>query len=210
MIRITRARGSKLRARADRRAGRKGQIVTGSEPWNVVVSPNGRRVYVSNSGQDTITVIDGTKPRRKRGVIGNVNLKSSRCNDPDRTRHFQPRGLAVSKNNKRLLVTSFFSWTLPGGAQASDVGREGVVCRLGLSSKSKRIRTYRVQSKVSIGPQVTGFTVDSTGDGVPDPTSAFPNQMQSIVDPRRPGVPAEHRRLAQRAAAVQRLDTRRS
>ena len=78
-------------------------------------------------------------------------------------------------------MTSFFSWTLPGGAQASDVGRAGVVCRLGLSSKSKKIRTYRVQSKVSIGPQVTGFTVDSTGDGVPDPTSAFPNQMQSIV-----------------------------
>ena len=87
----------------DRRAGSKGQIVTGSEPWNVVVSPNGRRVYVANSGQDTITVIDGTRPRRKRGVIGHVNLKSSVCNDPDRTRHFQPRGLAVSKSNKRLL-----------------------------------------------------------------------------------------------------------
>ncbi len=181
VIRITRARGAKLKARADRRAGKKGQIVTGSEPWNVVVSPNGRRVYVSNSGQDTITVIDGTKPRRKRGVIGHVNLRSSSCNDPDRTRHFQPRGLAVTKNNKRLLVTSFFSWTLPGGAQASDVGRAGVVCRLGVSSTSKKIRKYRVQSKVSIGPQVTGFTVDATGDGVPDPTSAFPNQMQSIV-----------------------------
>ena len=37
------------------------------------------------------------------------------------------------------------------------------------------------RSKVTIAPQVTGFTVDSTGDGVPDPTSAFPNQMQSIV-----------------------------
>ena len=181
VIRITRARGSRVRARADRRAGRRGQIVTGSEPWNVVVSPNGRRVYVANSGQDTITVIDGTRPRRKRGVIGHVNLRSSVCNDPDRTRHFQPRGLAVTRNGRRLLVTSFFSWTLPGGAQASDVGRAGVVCRLGLSSRSKRIRSYRVQSKVSIGPQVTGFTVDATGDGVPDPTSAFPNQMQSIV-----------------------------
>ena len=181
VIRITRARGSRLRARTDRRAGRRGQIVTGSEPWNVVVSPNGRRVYVANSGQDTITVIDGTRPRRRGGVIGHVNLRSSRCNDPDRTRHFQPRGLAVTRNGGRLLVTSFFSWTLPGGAQASDVGRAGVVCRLGVGSRSKRIRGYRVQSKISIGPQVTGFTVDSTGDGVPDPTSAFPNQLQSIV-----------------------------
>lgn len=134
VIRITRAKGAKLKAKADRRAGKKGQIVTGAEPWNVVVSPNGRRVYVANSGQDTITVIDGTKPRRKRGVIGQVNLKLSRCNDPDRTRHFQPRGLAVTKNNKRLLVTSFFSWTVPGGVQGSDAGRAGVVCRIGLSS----------------------------------------------------------------------------
>jgi YVTN family beta-propeller protein len=181
VIRITRARGSKLRARTDRRAGSKGQIKTGSEPWNVVVSPNGRRVYVANSGQDTITVIDGTRPRRKRGVIGHVNLKSSVCNDPDRSRHFQPRGLAVSKNNTRVLVTSFFSWTRPGGQQGTDQGREGVVCRLSASSRSKRIRSYRARSKVTLGPQVTGFTVDSTGDGVPDPTSAFPNQMQSIV-----------------------------
>ncbi len=181
VIRITRASTRKFRARADRRAGRKGQIVTGSEPWNVVVSPNGRRVYVANSGQDTITVIDGTRPRRKRGVIGHINLKSSVCNDPDRSRHFQPRGLAVSKNNKRLLVTSFFSWTRPGGQQGTDQGREGVVCRINVSSRSKRIRKYRARSKVTIGPQVTGFTVDATGDGVPDPTAAFPNQMQSIV-----------------------------
>jgi YVTN family beta-propeller protein len=181
VIRITRARGRTLRARPDRRAGSRGRITTGSEPWNVVVSPNGRRVYVANSGQDSITVIDGTRPRRRGGVIGHVNLKSSRCNDPDRTRHFQPRGLAVSSNNRRLLVTSFFSWVRPGGAQGTDTGREGVVCRLNVSSRSKRIRSYRVRSKVAIGPQVTGFTVDSSGDGVPDPTSAFPNQLQSIV-----------------------------
>src|SRR5262245_60847879 len=176
VIRITKAKGSKLKAKADTRAGKKGQIVTGSEPWNVVVSPNGKRVYVANSAQDTITVIDGTKPRKK-GRIGDVNLKKSVCNDPDRNRHFQPRGLAISKDSKRLLVTSFFSWTLPGGVQGSDVGRAGVVCRIGLSSKSKKISKYRVKAKISLGPQVTGFTVDSTGDGVPDPTSASPTQL---------------------------------
>ena len=181
VIRITRASAKRFRAKADRRAGRKGQIATGSEPWNVVVSSTGRRVYVANSGQDTITVIDGKRPRGKRKVIGHVNLQRSVCSDPDRTRHFQPRGLAVTKNGKRLFVTSFFSWVRAGAAQASDVGREGYVCRLSVSNSSKRIRSYRPRQKITIGPTDTGFQVDSTGDGVLDPTSAFPNQMQSIV-----------------------------
>jgi YVTN family beta-propeller protein len=182
VIRITRASTRRFRARADRRAGRRGQIVTGAEPWNVVISPNGRRVYVANSGQDTITVIDASRPRGKRKVIGHVNLRNSICNVPDRNRHFQPRGLAVTRNNRKLLVTAFFSTTKPGGRQASDIGREGVVCHLNIRTKSRRIRSAaRPASRITLGPQVTGFTVDSTGDGVPDATSAFPNQMQSIV-----------------------------
>ena len=131
VIRITRASAKRFRARVDRR---RGTIRTGAEPWNIVVSPNGRRVFVANSGQDTITVID-TKGRRKK-VIGHVNLQRSRCNDPvDRKRHFQPRGLAVTKNSKRLLVTSFFAFTRPGGKQADDNGRQGVVCRLNISTQ---------------------------------------------------------------------------
>ena len=177
VIRITRASAKRFRARVDRR---RGTIRTGAEPWNIVVSPNGRRVFVANSGQGTITVID-TKGRRKK-VIGHVNLQRGRCADPvDRKRQFQPRGLAVTKNGKRLLVTSFFAFTRPGGKQADDNGRQGVVCRLNVSTSSKRIRGYRAASRVTLAPQITGFTIDSNGDGVPDPTSAFPNQLQSIV-----------------------------
>jgi YVTN family beta-propeller protein len=181
VIRITRASARRFKARPDRRAGRRGAIVTGSEPWNIVISPNGRRVFVANSGQDTITVIDARRPRGKRKVIGNVNLQRSVCNDPDRKRHFQPRGLAVTKNNRRLFATGFFSFTRVGGVQASDTGREGAVCYIRIRTNSKRIRNYRPAARVAVAPQVTGFTIDSTGDGVPDPTSAFPNQMQSIV-----------------------------
>jgi YVTN family beta-propeller protein len=176
VIRIRRASARRFSARADRR---RGTIRTGAEPWNIVISPNGRRVYVANSAQDTITVID-TRGRRKR-VIGHVNLQRSRCNSPDRTRRFQPRGLAVTRDSRRLLVTSFFAFTRPGGRQADDNGRQGVVCRLSVSSNSRRIRSYRVRSRVTIAPQITGFTIDATGDGVPDPTSAFPNQLQSVV-----------------------------
>ena len=60
VIRIRRASARRFSARRDRR---RGTIRTGAEPWNIVIAPNGRRVYVANSAQDTITVID-TRGRR--------------------------------------------------------------------------------------------------------------------------------------------------
>jgi YVTN family beta-propeller protein len=177
MIRILGSRPGRFRAVLDTRAGRRGQVATGAEPWNVVASPDGRRVYVANSGQDTITVIDAAARR----VIGSVDLRRSPCNAPDRTRHFQPRGLAVTDDGKTLYVTRFLSFTRPGGRQGDDLGREGAVCRVSVSSTARRIGAYRPRGLVRLAPQVTGFTVDATGDGVPDATSAFPNQMQNIV-----------------------------
>ena len=153
------------------------RLTTGAEPWNVVVSPDSRRAFVANSSQDTITVIDVARAR----VVGDVNLRAGRCGDPARARHFQPRGLAVTRDSRKLFVTSFFAFTRPGGKQADDNGRQGLVCRLTINTRSQRIRDYRPVQAIPLAPQVTGFTVDSTGDGVADPTSAFPNQLQSIV-----------------------------
>src|SRR5689334_6444043 len=67
-------------------------LTTGAEPWNIVTSPDGLRVFVANSGQDSITVINATT----RTIIGHVDLRNSIANDPDRSRQFQPRGLAVT------------------------------------------------------------------------------------------------------------------
>ena len=186
VIRIKNANPNRFRAGVDRRVGRNGTIVTGAEPWNIVASPNGRRVYVANSGQDTITVIDATRRRVRRRILGprllgHVNLASSRCNRPDSGRHFQPRGLAVTKNNRKLYVTGFLSFTAPGGRQASDSGKVGVVCRVNINTRSRRIATNRPGRRITLSPRVTGFQVDSNGDTVPDDTTAFPNQMQSIV-----------------------------
>src|SRR5436190_20455920 len=88
-------------------------ITTGAEPWNVVTSPDGLRVFVANSSQDTITVINTTTL----AIIGHVDLRNSAANDPDRSRHFQPRGLAVTADNTKLYVTRFLSFTKPGGRQ---------------------------------------------------------------------------------------------
>ena len=150
---------------------------TGAEPWNVIVSPDSRRAFVANSSQDTITVIDVARTR----IIGDVNLRAGRCGDRARARHFQPRGLAMTRDSRKLLVTSFLAFTRAGGKQGDDTGRQGIVCRLTVNTLSRRIADYRPVQAIAVGPQVTGFTVDVNGDGTPDATSAFPNQMQSIV-----------------------------
>jgi YVTN family beta-propeller protein len=176
VIRIRSASGS-FRPRVDRSIGRNGHLVTGSEPWNIVASPDGRRVFVANSGQDTITVLDAQRPR----IIGHVDVRRSVCSGADRSRHFQPRGMAVTRQSTRLYVTSFLAFTRPGGRQGDDNGKEGVVCRLRINTKSNRIRDYRPAARIAIPASVTGFKIDSSGDGVPDDTTAFPNQLQSIV-----------------------------
>jgi YVTN family beta-propeller protein len=80
-----------LEVMPDRRVGPNGQLVTGSEPWSAVVSPDGRRAFVANSGQDTLTVIDVRAAGGPR-ILGHVDLRRSLCNAPDRKNHFQPRG----------------------------------------------------------------------------------------------------------------------
>ncbi|MEW6583055.1 MAG: beta-propeller fold lactonase family protein, partial [Actinomycetota bacterium] len=177
VIRILNGNPARFRAVLDNRFAPRGRLIAGAEPWDVVASPDGRRVFVANSGDDTITVLD-VQGRR---VIGNVDLRNSVCNTPDRSRHFQPRGLAVTADSKHLYVARFLSFTRPGGRQADDNGRLGAVCQLNIATASPRIRDYRPARLVTLEPRVTGFTIDSTGDGVPDPTSAFPNQLQSVV-----------------------------
>lgn len=187
VIRITDASAKRFKAGLDKkRVKPRGQLATGSEPWNIVASPDGKRIFVANSSQDTITVIDavGTKkkPLDKTGprVIGNVLLRGSRCS-PDPAAHFQPRGLAVTKSSKGLLVTSFEAVVRPGGRQGSDQGRNAVVCLLKIKTSSTSIGSYKPKARITLGSQDTGFKVDASGDGIPDATAAFPNQLQSVV-----------------------------
>jgi YVTN family beta-propeller protein len=176
VIRITDARPAKFAAAKDGRFGSKGTLITGAEPWNVVASPDGKRVYVANSGQDTISVLDVAT----RKLVGDVGLRKSLCNAEDQSRTFQPRGMAVTGNSKKLYVTRFLSYVNPGGQQATDTGRSGVVCRLNIKTGAKGVGAS-VAQRIKLAPQVTGFKIDSTGDTTPDDTSAFPNQLQSIV-----------------------------
>ncbi len=171
VIRIFDRRPARFRAGVVRR------LTTGAEPWNVVVSPDSKRAFVANSSQDTITVIDVARER----IIGDVSMRAGRCGDRAGAKHFQPRGLAVTRDSRKLYVTSFLAFTRAGGKQGDDNGRQGLVCRLTINTNSRRIQDYRPVQAIPLAPQVTGFTVDANGDGTPDPTAAFPNQLQSVV-----------------------------
>lgn len=152
-------------------------LQTGAEPWDVVCSPDGLRVFVANSGQDTITVIDTAT----RTVLGYVDLRNSPANDPDRTRHFQPRGLAVTLDNKKLYVSRFLSFTKAGGRQGDDFGKEGLVAVLDINTASPYVSDYRVARTVALAPQITGFKFPGQTNPPAGDTAAFPNQLQRVV-----------------------------
>ena len=148
-------------------------LTTGAEPWNIVCSPDGKRVFVANSGQDTITIINTATQT----VLGQIDLRKSIANDPDRSRHFQPRGLAVTADNSKLYVTRFLSFTKAGGKQGDDFGREGLVTVLDINTSSLNLTDYKVARVIPLAAQVTGFKFP----GLTNDTSAFPNQLQSVV-----------------------------
>jgi DNA-binding beta-propeller fold protein YncE/mono/diheme cytochrome c family protein len=186
VIKITNPSTTSFLAAPDTSAGPRGEIITGAEPWNIVISPDGNRVFVANSAQDTISVLRTDTNT----LIGAVNMRTTVCNDVtgdnlgDADYHFQPRGLAVTQDNTRLYVTRFFSFT--GGAapkQATDNGKVGVVCRFSVNTGGANASAVlSAPSKITLAPQITGFKLDTNGDGVGDTdTSAYPNQLQSIV-----------------------------
>ena len=177
LIQIDDAEPNTFRARVDNSVGPGGQLVTGAEPWNIVCSPDGKKVFVANSGQDTITILSPDF----RSVVGHVDLRNSIVNDPDRRRHFQPRGLAVSGDNNQLFVTRFLSFTKAGGRQGEDNGREGVVAILDIDTDSVNINDFKPARVVRFSEQDTGFKFDPQVTPPATNVFAFPNQLQSIV-----------------------------
>jgi DNA-binding beta-propeller fold protein YncE/mono/diheme cytochrome c family protein len=155
------------------------RFTTGAEPWNIVISPNGKRVFVANSAQDTISVINSeiTGGHPSPTLLGSVDIRNSACNAADPGRHFQPRGMAVTVDNSKLFVTRFLSFTKPGGLQASDDGKEGLVCRFAVdTSGANAAAVLSSPTPITLAAQATGFN-DPNGAA----TKAFPNQLQSIV-----------------------------
>src|SRR5207302_612352 len=63
------------------------------------------------------------------------------------------------------------------GRQGDDLGREGLVAVLDINTSSANITDYKVARVITLAPQITGFKFP----GLTNDTSAFPNQLQSVV-----------------------------
>lgn len=151
--------------------GVKGVIVTGAEPRAVVLDEIRSLLIVANSSQDTIALID----THSNHVISTFDIASSQCNVGDRDRHFFPMGMAYSSDTGELLISRFLSYTSSTGLQRSDVGKEGIVCKLKVVGGYGQAPKVKFREVISIAPRMTGF-FDSNGNE----TSAYPNQLFSI------------------------------
>lgn len=172
VIAISRPDPNRFVATLERNVGQNGHLTTGAEPGSVLVSPDGKRVFVANRSQDTITWIDAASQR----ILGTYDLRGSACNAPDGERHFQPGALAMTADSRYLLVTRYLSYTSAGGVQRDDLGKEGIVCRLSADTWSTGANALGNPLVVHMAPQNSGFP-DQQGNA----TYAFPNQLQSIV-----------------------------
>ena len=174
---------------------------TGAEPWNIVISPDGRRVFVANSGQDTITVINARSPRDHRprqpapaaaATTPTATATSSRAAWPSR------RTATGSTSPASCPSPS------PAGARAPTTARRAWSAGSTSTPRRATIDDYRPRRRITLASQVTGLhdRLDRRRPARPD--ARLPEPAAEHRHPRQPGLPAEHRRLAGRPAALRR------
>jgi len=163
-------------------------VSVGTEPTAIALSPSGKKLFVANFGDGTVSVIttadfsaalkiDLNHALVNTGVLGTVTSRAALAH---------PRALALTDNgddddlDETLYVTEFFSQPLPGVPPESDWSevdrnRQGFVYPVSM-------KTGQPGVPISIAPvPVTGFA-DATGQM----TSCFPNQLYAAaVDSER-------------------------
>ena len=183
------------------RPARSGALTTGAEPWNVVVSPDGRRAFVANSGQDTITVIDALQPADHRQRRPHPRpLRRTRPQPP--LPAARPRGRPQQQPPLRHELPRVHPPRRQAGRRQRPPGR-----RLPVERRHGVRRHRRLPAREADHARAAGHRLHRRPrrQRHARPDLGVPQPAPEHRDPRRPGVPAEHRRLAGRAAALRRL-----
>ena len=155
---------------------------TGSEPTGIAISPTGRRLYVANWGEGTVSVVDSASM----AVTGTIDLNASLASSgalgtvSARPGLAHPRALVVTNNgdtnddDETLYVTEYFAQRrasgVPSGDAQFDEDHEGIVYPVATGSLA-------VGALIHLAPvSDTGF-VDSRAAA----TGCFPNQLQTVA-----------------------------
>jgi YVTN family beta-propeller protein len=159
--------------------GRRARV--GSEPTGVAISPTGRRLYVANMADGTVSEVDTATMEVLRAVDLNLGL-APRLGPAAAARPgvAHPRAIAVSNDgdlsdaDETVYVTEFFGQPrrggVPDGVVGIDVAREGVVYRFNAGSGV-------AAEPIGLAPvEDTGF-VDSEGLA----TGCFPSQLHAVA-----------------------------
>ena len=157
-------------------------------------SPDGRRVFVANSSQDTISVINATRAdARKRAprqaalsprLLGSVRAARQRAAARDPNIHFQPRGHGGDQAQQQALRHRvLLVHSARASARSTTQGRQGIVCRLNFKTQLEAGSTSSSRRPASRSLRRSRPASTSTRTATAQPTRRFawPNQMQSIV-----------------------------
>lgn len=162
-----------------------GKVTTGSEPTAIALTPSGKRLFVANWGEGTVSVIttpdfaaraelDLNRALVDTGALGAVAPRLGLAH---------PRALALTDDgddedgDETLYVTEFFSMPLADAGPPDEPGyfdrnRQGLVYPIPLSD-----RLGQVGEPITLGPVSDTGLADVNGA----PTGCFPNQLYAAA-----------------------------
>jgi DNA-binding beta-propeller fold protein YncE len=169
-------------------------VPVGSEPTGMALSPNNRLLFVANWVDGTVTVIDVAEMLVTRvidlnDVLVGTGLLGAHARSRPALAH--PRSVAITNDgdgddgDEAVYVTEFFSQRIDDqgtNGEKADTNRVGLVYRIDLATTSASEQDF--VRAIQLLPVPTGFEsfmLDSAGNAVLEPTSCYPNQLQSIT-----------------------------
>jgi DNA-binding beta-propeller fold protein YncE/mono/diheme cytochrome c family protein len=157
-----------------------GRAKVGSEPTGIAMTPSGKRLFVANWVDGTLSEVDARNMKVKGEVDLNAALASTKLlgDVAARPALAHPRSVAVTSNldgrddDESILVTEYFAQRTaplaPDGSNA-DTSLQGVVYKVNVGDKSVQV--------IPLAPLADmGFKDQANGTA-----GCFPNQLQSVT-----------------------------